>query len=64
MSSFRSMIRAPVCHSTVPSVGAVTDPLSQLQPLATCMHNLQIEKMAIGLQISEPWLREYQVCFN
>ncbi|XP_021907310.1 tRNA (adenine(58)-N(1))-methyltransferase non-catalytic subunit TRM6 [Carica papaya] len=32
-----------------------------LQPLATCMHNLQIEKMAIGLQISEPWLREYQV---
>ncbi|KAF8377836.1 hypothetical protein HHK36_031221 [Tetracentron sinense] len=32
-----------------------------LQPLATCMHNLQIAKMAIGLQISEPWLREYQV---
>ncbi|KAL5778191.1 hypothetical protein ACOSP7_011117 [Xanthoceras sorbifolium] len=32
-----------------------------LQPLATCMHNLQIGKMAIGLQISEPWLREYQV---
>uniref|UniRef100_A0A803PG08 tRNA (adenine(58)-N(1))-methyltransferase non-catalytic subunit TRM6 n=1 Tax=Cannabis sativa TaxID=3483 RepID=A0A803PG08_CANSA len=32
-----------------------------LQPLATCMHNLQLEKMAIGLQISEPWLREYQV---
>ncbi|KAJ8538274.1 hypothetical protein K7X08_014814 [Anisodus acutangulus] len=31
------------------------------QPLATCMHNLQIEKMAIGLQISEPWLREYQI---
>ncbi|PHU01504.1 hypothetical protein BC332_31291 [Capsicum chinense] len=24
-------------------------------------HYLQIEKMAIGLQISEPWLREYQV---
>lgn len=32
-----------------------------LQPLATCMHNLQIAKMAIALQISEPWLREYQV---
>ncbi|KAK4419587.1 tRNA (adenine(58)-N(1))-methyltransferase non-catalytic subunit trm6 [Sesamum alatum] len=32
-----------------------------LQPLASCMHNLQIEKMAIGLQLSEPWLREYQV---
>ncbi|GAU26850.1 hypothetical protein TSUD_02520 [Trifolium subterraneum] len=32
-----------------------------LQPLATCMHNLQLEKMAIGLQITEPWLREYQV---
>ncbi|XP_065881928.1 uncharacterized protein [Euphorbia lathyris] len=32
-----------------------------LQPLAMCMHNLQLEKMAIGLQISEPWLREYQV---
>ncbi|KAI5678346.1 hypothetical protein M9H77_09296 [Catharanthus roseus] len=32
-----------------------------LQPLAQCMHNLQIEKMAIGLQITEPWLREYQV---
>ncbi|KAG4944742.1 hypothetical protein JHK85_049388 [Glycine max] len=31
-----------------------------LQPLATCMHNLQLEKMAIGLQITEPWLREYQ----
>ncbi|XP_010530285.1 PREDICTED: tRNA (adenine(58)-N(1))-methyltransferase non-catalytic subunit trm6 [Tarenaya hassleriana] len=32
-----------------------------LQPLATCMHNLQQEKMAINLQISEPWIREYQV---
>ncbi|KAL8514674.1 hypothetical protein ACS0TY_013675 [Phlomoides rotata] len=32
-----------------------------LQPLASCMHNLQIEKMGISLQISEPWLREYQV---
>lgn len=32
-----------------------------LQPLATCMHSLQVRKMAIGLQISEPWLREYQV---
>lgn len=32
-----------------------------LQPLAVCMHNLQREKMAINLQISEPWLREYQV---
>ncbi|GER26603.1 tRNA (Adenine-N(1)-)-methyltransferasenon-catalytic subunit trm6 [Striga asiatica] len=32
-----------------------------LQPLVSCMHNLQTEKMAIGLQISEPWLREYQV---
>ncbi|OIW12017.1 hypothetical protein TanjilG_16128 [Lupinus angustifolius] len=32
-----------------------------LQPLATCMHNLQLGNMAIGLQISEPWLREYQV---
>ncbi|XP_048332390.2 uncharacterized protein LOC107408411 isoform X2 [Ziziphus jujuba] len=32
-----------------------------LQPLAICMHKLQIEKMAIGLQISEPWLREYQI---
>ncbi|KAK9676125.1 hypothetical protein RND81_11G055900 [Saponaria officinalis] len=32
-----------------------------VQPLATCMHNLQKEKMAIGMQILEPWLREYQV---
>ncbi|KAL4180033.1 hypothetical protein AMTRI_Chr13g90120 [Amborella trichopoda] len=32
-----------------------------LQPLAICMHNLQVKQMAIGLQISEPWLREYQV---
>ncbi|KAL6493039.1 hypothetical protein OROGR_032798 [Orobanche gracilis] len=32
-----------------------------LQPLASCMYNLQSEKMATGLQISEPWLREYQV---
>ncbi|KAL0351771.1 UNVERIFIED_CONTAM: tRNA (adenine(58)-N(1))-methyltransferase non-catalytic subunit trm6 [Sesamum calycinum] len=29
----------------------------QQNPLASCMHNLQIEKMAIGLQLSEPWLR-------
>ncbi|WVY88999.1 hypothetical protein V8G54_037940 (chloroplast) [Vigna mungo] len=35
--------------------------LYKMQPLATCMHNLQLGKMAIGLQISEPWLREYQV---
>ncbi|KAG4966603.1 hypothetical protein JHK85_041578 [Glycine max] len=34
--------------------------LYKMQPLATCMHNLQLEKMAIGLQITEPWLREYQ----
>lgn len=33
----------------------------KMQPLATCMHNLQLGKMAIGMQISEPWLREYQV---
>ncbi|KAL0928335.1 hypothetical protein M5K25_000210 [Dendrobium thyrsiflorum] len=32
-----------------------------LQPLAACMHRLQASKMAISLQISEPWLREYQV---
>ncbi|CAN6463546.1 unnamed protein product [Victoria cruziana] len=32
-----------------------------LQPLAMCMHNMQAEKIAVGLQISEPWLREYQV---
>ncbi|KAJ4702106.1 tRNA (adenine(58)-N(1))-methyltransferase non-catalytic subunit TRM6 [Melia azedarach] len=32
-----------------------------LQPLATCMHNLQLGKIAINLQITEPWLREYQV---
>ncbi|KAK9108727.1 hypothetical protein Sjap_016787 [Stephania japonica] len=32
-----------------------------LQPLASCMHNLQVAKMAVGLQITEPWLREYQV---
>jgi hypothetical protein len=32
-----------------------------MQPLATCMHSLQVSKMAIGLQIIEPWLREYQV---
>ncbi|XP_078446323.1 eukaryotic initiation factor 3 gamma subunit family protein [Wolffia australiana] len=32
-----------------------------LQPLAACMHKLQAEKKALALQISEPWLREYQV---
>lgn len=32
-----------------------------LQPLAECMHKLQAEHMAVSLQISEPWLREYQV---
>ncbi|CAD6235153.1 unnamed protein product [Miscanthus lutarioriparius] len=29
-----------------------------LDPLAKCMHSLQVSKMAIGLQLSEPWLRE------
>lgn len=28
------------------------------------MHNLQVGKLAVGLQISEPWLREYQVLFG
>ncbi|OEL16341.1 tRNA (adenine(58)-N(1))-methyltransferase non-catalytic subunit trm6 [Dichanthelium oligosanthes] len=32
-----------------------------LEPLAKCMHSLQVSKRAIGLQLSEPWLREYQV---
>eukprot|EP01018_Ginkgo_biloba_P018624 Gb_23675 [translate_table: standard] len=32
-----------------------------LQPLAECMHKLQAGHMAVSLQISEPWLREYQV---
>ncbi|XP_020593940.1 tRNA (adenine(58)-N(1))-methyltransferase non-catalytic subunit trm6 isoform X2 [Phalaenopsis equestris] len=32
-----------------------------LQSLAMCMHKLQAAKMALSLQISEPWLREYQV---
>ncbi|GLJ40363.1 hypothetical protein SUGI_0830410 [Cryptomeria japonica] len=32
-----------------------------LQPLAECMNKLQVERMAVALQISEPWLREYQV---
>lgn len=31
------------------------------QPLAKCMHSLQLSNLAIGLQLSEPWLREYQV---
>ena len=32
-----------------------------LEPLAQCMHELQASKMAIALEIVEPWLREYQV---
>ncbi|CAL5025947.1 unnamed protein product [Urochloa decumbens] len=32
-----------------------------LEPLAKCMHTLQVSKRAIGMQLSEPWLREYQV---
>ncbi|KAG0630178.1 hypothetical protein M758_1G159900 [Ceratodon purpureus] len=32
-----------------------------LQPLAECMNKLQSEHMAVGLQLQEPWLREYQV---
>lgn len=32
-----------------------------LQPLAECMHKLQKEKLAVALQLSESWLREYQV---
>eukprot|EP00249_Psilotum_nudum_P017530 c26374_g1_i1 orf=214-1767(-) len=31
-----------------------------LQPIANCMHQLQVRRMAVALQISEPWLREYQ----
>ncbi|AQK98375.1 eukaryotic initiation factor 3 gamma subunit family protein [Zea mays] len=31
------------------------------QPLAKCMYSLQLSKRAIGLQLSEPCLREYQV---
>jgi tRNA (adenine-N(1)-)-methyltransferase non-catalytic subunit len=31
------------------------------QPLTECMHELQKNKIAINLQLSEPWLREYQV---
>jgi hypothetical protein len=32
-----------------------------MQPLATCMHYLKVSKMAVVLQISEPWFREYEV---
>lgn len=32
-----------------------------LQPLAQCMHELQLNKMAVALEIVEPWLREYQI---
>lgn len=32
-----------------------------LQPLAQCMHELQLSKMAVALEIVEPWLREYQI---
>ncbi|KAH7300980.1 hypothetical protein KP509_23G006500 [Ceratopteris richardii] len=32
-----------------------------LQPLAECMHELQRNRMAVALEIVEPWLREYQV---
>ncbi|KAJ7529703.1 hypothetical protein O6H91_15G062800 [Diphasiastrum complanatum] len=32
-----------------------------MQPLAECMHHLRKERMAVNLQLSEPWLREYQV---
>ncbi|KAI5082599.1 hypothetical protein GOP47_0002342 [Adiantum capillus-veneris] len=32
-----------------------------LQPLADCMHELQVSRMAVALEIVEPWLREYQV---
>lgn len=34
---------------------------SYLQPLVECMHQLQANKMAVALEILEPWLREYQV---
>jgi hypothetical protein len=27
------------------------------------MNKLQSERMAVGLQLQEPWLREYQVFF-
>lgn len=32
-----------------------------LQPLVECMHQLQANRMAVALEILEPWLREYQV---
>eukprot|EP00899_Mesostigma_viride_P024770 jgi/Mesvir1/5478/Mv15528-RA.1 len=34
---------------------------SYLQPLADCMLALQISRRATGMQIIEPWMREYQV---
>jgi hypothetical protein len=32
-----------------------------MQPLAECMHWLQVNRKAVALQLGEPWLREYQV---
>lgn len=68
--SFRLLIKAKFSKSFLNSSLEVTPKcycidnsiMFEMQPLATCMHNLQLGKMAIGLQISEPWLREYQVC--
>ncbi|CAM6102245.1 unnamed protein product [Calypogeia fissa] len=34
---------------------------SYQQPLAECMHKLQANNLAVALQLSEPWSREYQV---
>ncbi|GFY86239.1 eukaryotic initiation factor 3 gamma subunit family protein [Actinidia rufa] len=48
----------PPCFQSI-EVGSLFCSLGS-KPLATCMHNLQLGKMAVGLQISEPWLREYQ----
>ncbi|CAK9866912.1 unnamed protein product [Sphagnum jensenii] len=47
----------PLLASSAPFV--IYHPYSQ--PLAECMHRLQAEHMAVALQLSEPWLREYQV---
>ncbi|CAM6052223.1 unnamed protein product [Sphagnum compactum] len=47
----------PLLASSAPFV--IYHPYSQ--PLAECMHHLQAEHMAVALQLSEPWLREYQV---
>ncbi|KAG4955197.1 hypothetical protein JHK87_040791 [Glycine soja] len=60
-NGFSSLIIAAPELDTWALVRDVLPLLANSAPFAIYHQYLQLEKMAIGLQITEPWLREYQV---